>query len=107
MDNKEYLELLINSYIEQNKTTAGLPEYLKEAKNLFYTKQKEESGKTETKVAQKKIGAGSVTGGLNMYPEHHEQNFIFNQHGITNFFMLSFITLLSEVLFILISLCIY
>lgn len=107
MDNKQYLETLIANYIAKNKTTEGLKEYLMQVRQVALPSQKEEDGPSQTKVSQKKIGTGTVTGGLNMYPEHHEQNSIFNQHGIVNFLMLGFITLFFEVFFILISLCIY
>ena len=74
MDNKQYLEHLIANYIEKHKTKDGLKEYLAQINQLLYPTAKEENGPSQTKVAQKKIGTGTVTGGLNMYPEHQEQN---------------------------------
>jgi len=107
MDNKQYLETLIANYIAQNKTKEGLKEYLMQVSKMLIPEQKEDNTPTQSKVHQKKFGVGTVTGGLDMYPEHHEQNSIFNQQGIVNFLMLGFITLFFEVFFILISLCIY
>ena len=107
MDNKQYLEYLIASYVAKNKSTDGLKEYLQQVSKMIGTETKEESQSVTSKGYQKTLGAGKVTGGLNMYPQHQEKSTIFNQHGIVNFFMLSFITLLFEGIFILLSLCIY
>lgn len=107
MDNKEYLEKLIENYKARNNSTEGLIEYLKQVNSTINQSTKEESSISPSKGYQKTIGAGKVTGGLNMYPEHESKGTIFNQQGITNFFMLGFITLFFEAMFILLSLCIY
>lgn len=107
MNNKEYLEKLIENYKAQNNSTDGLIEYLKQVNSAISQTKQEESQNSPSKAYQKTIGTGKVTGGLNMYPEHQQQNSIFNQQGIVNFFMLGFITLFFEMLFILLSLCIY
>ena len=107
MDNKQYLEHLITAYVAKNNSTEGLKEYLKQVSNAINPIEKEESHTTNSKSHQKTLGTGKVTGGLNMYPVHEQKNTIFNQRGITNFFMLCFITLFFETIFILLSLCIY
>ena len=78
MTNKRYLEILISSYIDKNKETKNLKEFL-------------------YKINNKK------TVSLKNYP----QNIIFNQHGISNFLVISYFVFIFELAFILISLCIY
>lgn len=107
MDNKEYLEKLIQDYKAKNNSREGLIEYLKQVNNAIASPTQEEKGVSASKGYQKKIGTGSLTGGLNMYPEYEQKNTIFNQQGITNFLMLGLITFFFEVMFILLSLCIY
>lgn len=107
MDNKQYLEYLIQSYIAKNNSAEGLKEYLQQVSTTISPTSQEEVQNSPSKGYQKTLGTGSATGGLNMYPEHNEKSTIFNQQGITNFFMLGLITLFFETIFILLSLCIY
>lgn len=107
MDNKQYLEYLITSYIAKNNSTEGLKEYLQQVSEVINPADKEENQVSNSKGYQKTLGTGKVTGGVNMYPVHEAKNTIFNQRGITNFFMLGFITFFFEIIFILLSLCIY
>lgn len=111
MDNIEYLEQLIDTYMKENDapTPEGLKNYLMAIRKNLSPGSMETSSASKGKAIQKSLGTGNVTGGLNMYPEYQDKDegFLFNQQGITNFFSLALITFSFSILFIIISLFIY
>ncbi len=107
MNNKEYLNYLIENYQMNNANSEGLKDYLRQVRASLNPSGKEETQTSTSKGFQKSIGSGKITGGMNMYPEHESKNTIFNQQGATNFFMLALLTFFFETMFILLSLYIY
>ena len=61
-----------------------------------------ETGKENSNSKVKSIGAGSITGGLSMYPVYDEK-----KAGKSNIILLSILSFIFEVLFIFLSLFIY
>ena len=70
--------------------------------SLEKTNNEESTNQANTSSKVKKIGAGTVTGGLNMYPEYEEK-----KAGMVNVITLSILSFMFEVLFIYLSILIF
>lgn len=107
MNNKEYLEHLINNYIARNNSKEGLKEYLQHVSEVMNSSKeaKENSSDGNSKGFQK-VYKNSNYKGYNMY-SNDERDTIFNQQGIVNFLMLGLLSFFFEILFVILSLCIY
>ena len=66
------------------------------------TSNESSTNQSNTSSKVKKIGAGTVTGGLNMYPEYEEK-----KAGMVNVITLSILSFIFEVLFIYLSILIF
>lgn len=75
-------------------------EVIKESLEKINNEESQEQSNTNAKV--KKLGTGTVTGGLNMYPEYEE-----TKAGMVNVITLSILSFIFEVLFIYLSILIF
>ena len=75
-------------------------EVIKEAKENIDNEEATNRENTSSKI--KKIGTGSITNGLNMYPEFEEK-----KAGMINIITLSFLSFIFEILFIFLSIIIF
>jgi len=75
-------------------------EVIKETLEKINTEETENQANTSAKM--KKLGSGTVTGGLNMYPEYEEK-----KAGMVNVITLSILSFIFEVLFIFLSVMIF
>lgn len=107
MNNKEYLEHLINNYIARNNSKEGLKEYLQQVNKVInpINEEKENSQDGSSKGFQK-VYKSSNYKDYKLY-SGGENNSIFDQRGIVNFLMLGLLSFFFEVLFVVLSLCIY
>lgn len=75
-------------------------EVIKEAKENIDNEEVTNRENTSSKI--KKIGTGSITNGLNMYPEFEEK-----KAGMINIITLSLLSFIFEILFIFLSIIIF
>ena len=99
MDERILNEMDINE-LKQLRENILKEEMLKEQYNT--EEQNGSENNQEAKAAVKSIGAGSVTGGLSMYPVYDEK-----KAGKLNIILLAVLSFFFETLFILLSLFIY
>ena len=107
MNNKEYLEHLINNYITKNNSTVGLKEYLQQVNKVIrpINEEQEEISDSNGKGFQKVYKSSSYKT-YNLY-SNMEDATIFDKRGFANFLMLGLLSFFFEVLFVILSLCIY